>query len=52
MSQLLQCCYTVTIPTLSEKNEQLFFISILLFTFARVYITERHKKTASDETKI
>lgn len=50
MSQLLQCCYTVAIPTFSEKK-RVFLISILLFTFARVYITERHKETASDETK-
>lgn len=52
MSQLLQCCYIIAFPTFSKKDEQLFFISILLFIFARVYITERHKKTASEETKI
>ena len=48
---MLQCGYTVAIPTFSEKKTSNFLISILLFTFARVYITERHKETASDETK-
>ena len=52
MSQLLQCCYIIEVPTFSKKTSNFFFISILLFIFARVYITERHKETASDETKI
>lgn len=38
-------------PYILLKKRATFFISILLFIFARVYITERHKKTASDVTK-